>query len=111
MIALSTVIERFEADYLAQHSPNHDQRQALAAFKRCRTRLAPSMLARCSDDSCGAQRVVPHSCGHRHCPHCQHFESQRWIERQSRQLVAGPYFLMTFTLPAELLDGVKQRGR
>ena len=55
---------------------------------------------RCS--GCDAQRVVPHSCGHRHCPHCQHFESQRWIERQ--RLVPGPYFLITFTLPAELRD-------
>jgi hypothetical protein len=101
-IALAEVIERFEADYLAKHRPHHDQLQALAAFKRCRTRLAPRMVAQCGNDSCQAQRVVPHSCGHRHCPHCQHFESQRWIERQTRQLVDGPYFLITFTLPAEL---------
>lgn len=102
MIALSTVIERFEAEYLAQRHPNTEQRQALGAFKRCRTRLAPGMLAQCSSGSCNAQRVVPHSCGHRHCPHCQHFESQRWIERQTQQLVSGPYFLITFTLPSEL---------
>ena len=101
-LTLASVIERFEAEYLAQYTPLPSQLQALAAFKRCRTRLAPSMVAQCGNDSCNAQRVVPHSCGHRSCPHCQHFESQRWIERQSRQLVAGPYFLMTFTLPAEL---------
>jgi hypothetical protein len=45
---------------------------------------------------------VPHSCGQRNCPHCQHFESQRWIERQTQALVPGSYFLITFTLPAEL---------
>jgi len=45
---------------------------------------------------------VPHSCGHRSCPHCQHFESQRWLQRQTQRLVAGNYFLVTFTLPAEL---------
>ena len=58
------------------------------------------MLAQCT--ACNEQRLVPHSCGHRNCPHCQHFESQRWIERQTRRLVAGSYFLITFTLPAEL---------
>lgn len=58
------------------------------------------MLAQCGD--CGGQRVVPHSCGHRNCPHCQHFESQRWIERQTQALVPGSYFLITFTLPAKL---------
>ena len=46
--------------------------------------------------------MVPHSCGHRNCPHFQHFESQRWIERQTQALVPGSYFLITFTLPAEL---------
>ncbi len=51
---------------------------------------------------CSGQRLVPHSCGHRSCPHCQHFESQRWIERQTQALLPGAYFLITFTLPAEL---------
>ena len=59
-------------------------------------------MAKCS--ACDEQRFVPHSCGLRNCPHCQHFESQRWIERQTWALVAGSYFLITFTftLPAEL---------
>jgi hypothetical protein len=44
---------------------------------------------------------VPHSCGHRHCPHCQHHESQQWLERQLQKQVPAEYFLLTFTLPAE----------
>jgi hypothetical protein len=102
VITLSSVIERFGADYLASHQPLPSQRQALDSLERCRTRLAATFTAQCSNEQCAALRVVPHSCGHRHCPHCQHFESQRWIERQRSQLVAGPYFLVTFTLPAEL---------
>ena len=102
MIALASIIERFEADYLAQYQsamlPSH--RKALAAMKRCRSSMAPRMLAQCS--RCDEQRLVPHSCGHRNCPHCQHFESQRWIERQTQRLVPGSYFLITFTLPAQL---------
>ena len=38
----------------------------------------------------------------RHCPHCQHHESQQWLERQLKRLVPAEYFLVTFTLPAEL---------
>jgi len=102
MIAMASIIERFEADYLSQYQnailPSH--RHALEAMKRCRSSSGVRMLAQCS--SCDAQRFVPHSCGHRNCPHCQHFESQQWIERQTRKLVPGSYFLITFTLPAEL---------
>ena len=102
MIRLAALIERFGPDYLAQYGASTlpSQRHALNAMKHCRSSLGAGMLAQCAD--CGAQRVVPHSCGQRNCPHCQHFESQRWIERQASRLVAGNYFLITFTLPAEL---------
>lgn len=102
MITLASIIEQFEAPFLAQYGagalPSH--RKALATMKLCRSSMGRHMLAQCS--SCDAQRIVPHSCGHRNCPHCQHFESQRWIERQTSRLVPGSYFLITFTLPAQL---------
>jgi hypothetical protein len=76
MITLASIIERFEVDYLAQypHSILPSHRKALEAMKLCRSRMAPRMPAQCS--RCDDQRYVPHSCGHRNCPHCQHFESQ-----------------------------------
>ena len=102
MITLAAIIERFGVDYLAQYGKSvlPSQRQALNTMKYCRSTLGPCLLAKCGD--CGEQRLVPHSCGQRNCPHCQHFESQRWIERQTQALVPGSYFLITFTLPAEL---------
>lgn len=102
MIRLASIIERFGLEYLAQYATSvlPSQRKALAAMKHCRSTQGPGMLAQCGE--CGQARVVPHSCGQRNCPHCQHFESQRWIERQTQALVPGSYFLVTFTLPAEL---------
>ena len=102
MIALAELIERFEPDLLRrfEHRLLPSQHQALAAMKRCRTRFAPRMLAQCT--GCSEQRSVPHSCGHRACPHCQHHEGQVWLQRQLAALVPATYFLVTFTLPAEL---------
>ena len=102
MILLSSIIQRFEAAFLARYQdsllPSH--RKALAAMADCRTSASPAMLAQCSD--CDHQLLVPHSCGHRSCPHCQHHESQQWLERQLHKQVPGTYFLVTFTLPAAL---------
>jgi hypothetical protein len=102
MIALATVIERFAPQYLERYGNSvlPSQRQALRAMVSCRSRLSSQMLAQCGQ--CNAQRLVPHSCGHRNCPHCQHFEGQRWIERQTQALVPAAYFLITFTVPSEL---------
>jgi len=101
MIRLAAVIDTFETDFLAQyrHRLTSDHYRALAAMKQCRTEASPKMQVQCSE--CAQQKLVPHSCGHRHCPHCQHYESQRWLERQLKKQVPAEYFLLTFTLPAE----------
>ena len=101
MIRLATVIDSFEADFLTQyrHRLTSDHYRALAAMKQCRTQASPMMQVKCTE--CAHQKLVPHSCGHRHCPHCQHHESQQWLERQLKKQVPAEYFLLTFTLPAE----------
>jgi hypothetical protein len=101
MIALASVIDTFGADFLAQYGSklNADQLKALAAMKRCRTQASLKMQVRC--EGCEHQVVVPHSCGNRHCPHCQHHESEQWLERQRAKQLPAEYFLLTFTLPAE----------
>lgn len=101
MILLSSIINAFESAFLAQYQrqvlPSH--RKVLAAMKVCRTKQSPKMLAGCSQ--CDHQTYIPHSCGHRNCPHCQSHEGQQWLERQLKKQVPAEYFLITFTLPAE----------
>lgn len=101
MIRLASVIASFEADFLAQYRGRltAEHYRALAAIKQCRTQASPMMQVKCT--GCEHQKLVPHSCGHRHCPHCQHHESQQWLERQLKKQVPAEYFLLTFTLPAE----------
>jgi hypothetical protein len=101
MIRLAKVIDTFGEDFLVQYRdrlrPEHSR--ALAAMKRCRTQSSMKMRVECCE--CEYRKLVPHSCGHRHCPHCQHHESQQWLERQMKKQVPAEYFLLTFTLPAE----------
>ena len=67
------------------------------------------MIAACPD--CGQREIIPHSCGNRHCPHCQHHEGQEWIERQRAKLLPVDYYLVTFTLPWQLRRLVWQHQR
>ena len=101
MIKLSSIIKTFESDLLGQYQdkllPSH--KNALWAMKSCRTNQSPKMLTSCVE--CEEQQYVPHSCGHRNCPHCQNHESQQWLERQLKKQVPAEYFLVTFTLPKQ----------
>ncbi len=77
MIRLSYIIKKFESSFLALYQgrllPSH--RKALSAMKICRTEQSPVIATRCED--CDEITYIPHSCGHRHCPHCQSHGSSR----------------------------------
>jgi hypothetical protein len=102
MIRLACLIDTFEADLLTHYRDKltAEHYRALAAMKHCRTQASLKMQLQCTQ--CEHQILVPHSCGHRHCPHCQHHESQQWLQRQIKKQLPAEYFLLTFTLPAEL---------
>lgn len=101
MIKLAEIINLYEADFLRQYSRSllPSQRTALAAFKTCRNALSAKMAVHCID--CKTTEYVPHSCGHRNCPHCQAHESQQWIQRQQAKQLPCDYFMITFTVPKE----------
>ncbi len=111
MIRLATIIDQFGTDFIHhyQHQLLPSHLKALSAMKLCRTTHSPKMLMQCQE--CSHQTLIPHSCGHRHCPHCQNHESQQWIERQLQKQVPADYFMLTFTLPAQLRSLAWQHQR
>lgn len=111
MMTLAAVIDLFSDDFLSVHQDRLSSHQvsALHAMRLCRTGIAPVMQVSCVD--CDHRSFVPHSCGHRSCPHCQHHESQLWIERQVQRQVPADYFMLTFTLPAQLRSLARQFPR
>ena len=102
MMRLADIVSQYAPALLEQygHQLLPGQRKALSAFQLCRSATAPKMQLSC--DGCEQECWMPHSCGNRHCPQCQAYESQRWIDKQLQKLVPGEYFMVTFTLPAQL---------
>ena len=91
MILLSSIIKQFESLYKTKYSPLPSHLAALNAMKICRTSASPQLFAQCK--SCDNHTFLPHSCGHRNCPHCQAHESQLWIENQLKQQIPANYFM------------------
>lgn len=79
------------------------QRRALTAIARCRTPALGGHVYRCTD--CAGTDFAYHSCGHRACPRCGGAGTAAWTQKQTERLLPVPYFLVTFTVPAELRAG------
>lgn len=99
---LAPLIERYDAPFRARYGARLTdvQRQALFALQHCRSEQYGQMLYGCA--GCEQQQTCFRSCGHRLCPHCQHHETARWLDRQLQKRLPVNYYMATFTLPAQL---------
>lgn len=100
MLEVADICRRHGAAYCAQQRLLPSQQRALRDIQACRTAYFGGHLKQC--DHCGQQVYAYHSCRNRHCPKCHGDQTERWLAQQQTRLLPCPYFLLTFTLPAEL---------
>lgn len=111
MPTVADVLRRHGASYLERFGERMpaEHKRVLHALTVCRTGELGTVVYTCS--SCGRTHAMGRSCGNRHCPTCQHGKTKAWLEKQTARLLPCPYFLITFTLPAELRELVRANQR
>jgi hypothetical protein len=100
MIELQDIILQYGDAYRETHSLTEVQAKAMNAILTCRTAAQGAHVDRC--DECGHEQISYNSCRNRHCPKCQAFAKEEWIDRQKQNLVGCRYFHVVFTVPADL---------
>ena len=102
MLEVADIFRLHGAEYRAKFGdrmlPSH--RRAMQDLETCRTEALGGQVYFCHQ--CQAERYSYHSCKNRHCPKCQNQQANEWLEKQKELLLPVPYFMVTFTLPAEL---------
>lgn len=100
MPEVQDIFSQYGNTFEATHKMSLQQSKAFHAIRCCRTSILGGHMDRCPH--CGYQHPSYNSCRNRHCPKCQTFLKERWIENQSYDLLNVPYFHVVFTVPAEL---------
>jgi hypothetical protein len=98
---VSEVLRRFLPGFMrSAPALGSGQRRAVWAITHCRTPAMGGALHVCGQ--CGRREFAYHSCNHRSCPLCGRDATREWVGRELDKRVGAPYFMVTFTLPAEL---------
>ena len=110
-LELADILREYGAAYRQKYADKLllSHRQAMFAIERCRTEALGGQVYGCI--SCQEFQYSYHSCRNRHCPKCQHEQTQAWLETQQELLLPVPYFMLTFTLPSELRDLVRSNQK
>lgn len=100
MVELQDIFRQHGAEYLEHYTLSVVQAKAMRAILSCRTSVLGAHVDRC--DECGFEQISYNSCRNRHCPKCQTFAKEQWIDRQQSNLLNTRYFHVVFTVPDDL---------
>lgn len=99
---MTDILNRYHDKFKSHYGKRitNQQSKAMNAVLDCRSARYGSMALECS--ACDFYTLKYHACGNRACHQCQHYDTTKWLERQSQKLLPVEYFMVTFTLPGEL---------
>lgn len=107
MLELADIVRAVPPQERARLSSS--QKRVLKAIEQCRTAALGGQMYQC--DHCAKEHYSYHSCGNRHCPKCHGQQTAQWLEQQQSRLLPCAYYLVTFTLPAELRQAARNHSR
>lgn len=87
-------------EYIKNNKLSKEQWKVFNAILRCRTEKLGFHTITCQE--CGETFVLFNSCRNRHCPMCQAYKKEQWIQKETSNLLNCTYFHIITTVPVEL---------
>ena len=87
-------------EYIKKHNLSKEQWKAFNAIRNCNTKNLGYHICTCKE--CGKEYFGYNSCRNRHCPMCQGYAREKWIQKESSYLLDAKYFHIVTTVPYEL---------
>ena len=89
-------------EYIQKHNLSKEQWKVFNAIRNCGTKELGYHICTCEE--CGEEYFGYNSCRNRHCPMCQNYAREKWIQKESSYLLDSKYFHIITTVPYELND-------
>ena len=99
---IQNILTMYGPSYIQTHNLSNEQWKVYNQIKKCKKEEAGFHTITCK--KCGKSITGFNSCRNRHCPMCQSYAREKWIDNESSYLLNCPYFHIVTTIPSELND-------
>jgi hypothetical protein len=96
------IFKMYGSEYIKNHKLSKEQWNIFNSIINCKTQKLGIHTIVCEE--CGELITGFNSCRNRHCPNCQSYAREKWIDNESNYLLDCPYFHIVTTVPSELND-------
>ncbi len=98
--SIQDIFREYGPEYIKTHKLSKEQWKVYNAIVSCKTQSLGIHTITCEE--CGETHIALNSCRNRHCPNCQAYAREKWIEKESSYILDCPYFHIVTTVPCEL---------
>jgi hypothetical protein len=99
---IQDIFKTYGDQYIKKHNLSNEQWKVFNAIRNCGTKELGYHICTCEE--CGEEYFGYNSCRNRHCPMCQNYAREKWIQKESSYLLDSKYFHIITTVPYELND-------
>ena len=97
---IQDVFKKYGDEYIKNHNLSKEQWKVFNAIRYCKTKELGYHICTCTE--CGEEYFGFNSCRNRHCPMCQSYAREKWIQKEASYLLDIRYFHIITTVPHEL---------
>ena len=97
---IQDIFKIYGPEYIKNHKLSREQWKVYNSIINCGTKELGYHICTCED--CGEEYFGYNSCRNRHCPMCQNYAREKWIQKESSYLLDAKYFHIVTTVPYEL---------
>ena len=97
---IQDIFKLYGDEYIKNHNLSKEQWKVFNAIRNCGTKELGYHICTCEE--CGEEYFGFNSCRNRHCPMCQNYAREKWIQKESSYLLDTKYFHIITTVPVEL---------
>ena len=97
---IQDVFKQYGDEYIKNHNLSKEQWKVFNAIRYCKTKELGYHICACTE--CGEEYFGFNSCRNRHCPMCQSYAREKWIQKEASYLLDIRYFHIITTVPHEL---------
>ena len=97
---IQNIFKEYGPKYIKNHNLSKEQWKVYNAIINCGTKELGYHICTCEE--CGEEYFGYNSCRNRHCPMCQNYKREKWIQNESSYLLDSKYFHIITTVPYEL---------
>ena len=97
---IQDIFLKYGDEYIKKHKLSKQQWKVFNAIRNCGTKSLGYHICTCEE--CGEEYFGFNSCRNRHCPMCQSYAREKWIQKESSYLLDSKYFHIITTVPFEL---------